>query len=221
MSKVTLGNTRVENTVFNDRLQLSRVRLGTSANTGVCGTGGDEWCVDITYGSTAASNIGNLSEQTMFARKPDNSFLSIKTAYQYDGVNRLTTTTETVLAGGASGNWSQTNHYDRWGNRWADATISQTDMTPLALNRIDTANNRVILAKLSLTGTQRAISFDFAGNMIAHPDLLSGGALKYDAENRLVSAGSTVYTYDGEGRRVKKFGTALTYFIRWFWPVSV
>ena len=91
MSQVTLGNTRVENSMFNDRLQLSRTRLGTSANTGVCGTGGDEWCVDIAYGSSAARNIGNLSEQTMFAKKPDGNFLSIKTAYQYDGVNCLAT----------------------------------------------------------------------------------------------------------------------------------
>ena len=101
---------------------------------------------------------------------------------------------------------------DRWGNRWADATIPQHDLTPATLDRIDPANNRVIWAK-PLNGAQRAITFDVAGNMIAHPDVLIGTALKYDAENRLVTAGPTTYVYDGEGRRVKKVGTTLTYFI--------
>jgi hypothetical protein len=46
-----------------------------------------------------------------------------------------------------------------------------------------------------------AANYDAAGNATSIPSL---GSYSYDAENRLLTAGGVTYTYDGDGRRIKK-----------------
>ena len=100
-------------------------------------------------------------------------------AFGYDSLNRLTTSNENSGA-----NWSQTNGYDRYGNRWIDLGGGNQSLYFTA------SNNRI-------TGS----SYDASGN------LLNDGthAYTYDAENKIAKVDNvSAYVYDGEGRRVRK-----------------
>lgn len=86
-----------------------------------------------------------------------------------------------------------------------ETRLPRNRLTPVYQGWIDAAKNQVLQAA---DGTVR---HDAAGNMNSHPNL---GALKYDAEGRQVGVGTTVYGYDGEGRRVKKtVSGAVTYYV--------
>src|SRR5260221_816187 len=53
---------------------------------------------------------------------------------------------------------------------------------------------------------------DSAGNLVLNTGCQTGSftpTYSYDAENRLISTGGVTYTYDGDGRRVKKFNGML------------
>src|SRR5436853_4889512 len=104
--------------------------------------------------------------------------LSYTQTFGYDSLNRLTTSNENGTS------WSQTNAYDRYGNRWIDLGGGNQSLY------FNTSNNRI-------TG----LSYDAAGN------LLNDGAhsYTYDAENKIAKVdGTSAYTYDGEGQRVRK-----------------
>jgi RHS repeat-associated protein len=95
-------------------------------------------------------------------------------------LNRLTTSSE---SGGA---WSQTNKYDRYGNRAIDLGGGNQSLYFNSANRI----------------TNAGYVYDAAGN------LTSDGiqSFAYDAENKIktVNGVSDVYRYDGDGNRVRK-----------------
>jgi hypothetical protein len=87
-------------------------------------------------------------------------------------LNRLETAQE-----GAS--WSQTNGYDRYGNRWIVGS-------GLTFN----SNNRMV-----------GYSYDASGNLLN--DGIS--SYSYDAEGHIKTVNAaTAYTYDGDGQRVRK-----------------
>jgi len=105
--------------------------------------------------------------------------LSYTQSFSYDSLNRLSTAQEN---NGAS--WSQTNGYDRYGNRWIDLGGGSQSLY------FDTSTNRIA-----------GWSYDAAGN------LLNDGihAYTFDAENKIKTVdGVTAYVYDGGGRRVRK-----------------
>jgi RHS repeat-associated protein len=94
-------------------------------------------------------------------------------------LNRLTTSNEN-----SGSSWSQTNAYDRYGNRWLDLGGGNQSLY------FNTTNNRI-------TGA----TYDSAGN------LLNDGfhSYTYDAENKIAKVDNvSAYTYDGEGQRVRK-----------------
>lgn len=107
--------------------------------------------------------------------------LAITQTYTYDSLNRLQSTVETSSGGGG---WTETEGYDRYGNRWLDLGGGVQSLS------FNTANNRI-------TGK----TYDPAGNLTADGTTSYG----YDAENHMISLNSaTGYSYDGEGRRVRK-----------------
>jgi RHS repeat-associated protein len=118
------------------------------------------------------------------------SRLSYTQSFNYDSLNRLASATETS---GGNTNWSQTNGYDRYGNRWIDlGGGNQSLYFTVSTNRI--------------TGG----SYDAAGN------LLNDGVhtYTYDAENRIKKVdGATAYVYDGAGQRVRKLVGENTRFV--------
>jgi len=126
--------------------------------------------------------------------------------YEYDSLNRLT------LAAESTG-WRQGYKYDRWGNRqidlnqtWGGPGNTQFDMNEVAnTNRIYAAGPT---SDTSLPMNQRQMRYDASGNL-TYDTWTGQGERVYDAENRMIqargiNAGWQYYTYDGDGRRVKR-----------------
>ena len=162
-----LGNNLWEHTDFNSRLQSTEIGLGSS--------GTDSSTLRLTYNYGTTNNNGNLQSVTYLG-----GGLSYTQSFGYDVLNRLTTSSE---SGGA---WSQTNKYDRYGNRAIDLGGGNQSLYFNSANQI----------------TNAGYAYDAAGN------LTSDGtqSFAYDAENKIkaVNGVSDVYRYDGDGNRVRK-----------------
>ncbi len=171
----TYGNSLVHAITYNNRLQANEIKLGTSAApTSV---------VDLVYNYGTTNNNGNVLSVAY-----NGGGLSYTQNFGYDSLNRLTTSNENS---GAS--WSQTNGYDRYGNRWIDLGGGIQSLY------FNASTNRI-----------SGWSYDNAGN------LLNDGAhsYTYDAENRIRTVDSvTAYTYDSEGQRVRKLVGENTRFV--------
>lgn len=104
--------------------------------------------------------------------------------------------------------WSQDFAYDRYGNR---LSVTDHNNTINSLS-IDSSNNRI---------NASGYEYDSVGNLIRSPREFDELFFFYDAENRLISVSFSNnindsfanYFYDGNGRRVKKFGFESTLFI--------
>ena len=142
------------------------------------------------YGTT--NNNGNILSQTITAPG-----FNVTQSYSYnDPMNRLTGISE-------SSGWSQTYGYDRYGNR--NAGYSSSPYMPLQVPTVSESNNRITAANYA---------YDNAGNLTQWPAAL--GTSLYDAENKMISfnGGAATYSYDGEGRRVRKaVGSTTTVFV--------
>jgi RHS repeat-associated protein len=179
LASETLGNILIHQVSYNTRLQTTDIKLGTSGNpTSV---------LNLTYSYGTTDNNGNLKSHVNTIGS-----LAITNAFSYDSLNRLSSATETSTAGGG---WTETNGYDRYGNRWIDLGGGNQSLT------FSTTTNRI---------TTSGYSYDSAGNLIA----AGGVSYGYDAENHLITFNSTTgYKYDGEGRRVRKLIGENTRFI--------
>ncbi|HBY62863.1 MAG TPA: hypothetical protein DEH78_23825, partial [Solibacterales bacterium] len=112
LKQLTLGNSLVESQSYNERLQMTGVTLGTRMALRL------SYCPGLF--STCSTNNGNVLRQEIEREKTGTGTLTLtlRQDYGYDPVNRFTSVSETVLAGGAPGNWSLTFGYDRYGNQW-------------------------------------------------------------------------------------------------------
>jgi RHS repeat-associated protein len=171
----TYGNSLIHSITYNNRLQPNEIKLGTSgAPTSIMG-------LVYNYGTT--NNNGNVQSLGY-----SGGGLSYTQTFGYDALNRLTTSQEN-----SGSNWSQTNAYDRYGNRWIDLGGGTQSLY------FNTSNNRI-------TGW----SYDNAGN------LLNDGyhSYSYDGENKISKVdGVSAYIYNGEGQRVRKLVGENTRFI--------
>jgi RHS repeat-associated protein len=188
-----LGNGLVQKAAFNSRLQPTEIALD----------GATSQLLSIQYrywplGAGPASNDGNVWEQKIWARTLSKPPVPITQVYGYDGLNRLRSASE-------AGGWSQEYRYDRWGNRVVLGYVPQPAFTPRDLaTHVDSRTNRLRVG---------SSAYDPAGNQTT--DAL-GRRVTYDAENRQTGFNtavgadglvhSTVYGYDGEGRRVLATG---------------
>jgi RHS repeat-associated protein len=181
-----LGNGLWEHTISNNRLQLTEIGLGTTQG------GIDRLKLNYDYGST--TNNGNLLSQTITV--PGYPALTIVQNYSYnDGLNRLTSAQETASQ---TVRWTQSYVYDRYGNRTSltntgsEAALLPTQSTPA----VTATTNRLV-----------GFSYDNAGNVLMDA---TSNEFEYDAENRQVSAGTSSYSYDGDGLRVRKVVNGVT-----------
>jgi RHS repeat-associated protein len=168
VSVMKLGNGLWEHTNFNNRLQPIEIGLGTSStSTSVVG---------LTYNYGTTNNNGNVLSASYAG-----GGLSYTQSFGYDSLNRLTTSSESGSA------WSQTNAYDRYGNRQIDYGGGNYNLT------FSSSTNRI---------TTSGYGYDSAGNLTNDP-LHSYG---FDAENKIKSVDGVtgVYSYDGDGNRVRK-----------------
>jgi RHS repeat-associated protein len=116
--------------------------------------------------------------------------------FTYDSLNRLLTaqstgTDCTVMQNGLTANWGNSYSYDPWGNLYAKTSSKCTSESFSA--QANTKNQLI------------GYPYDAAGN-IANP------GYTFDAEERLITAAGVTYTYDGDGRRVKKSSGKLYWF---------
>ena len=163
----TYGNGLIHAVTYNNRLQPNEIKLGTS--------GSPTSIVDLTYSYGTTTNNGNVQSIDY-----SGGGLSYTQSFGYDSLNRLTTSSESGSA------WSQTNAYDRYGNRQIDYGGGSYNLAfSLTTNRITTSG----------------YSYDSAGNLTND----TVHAYTFDAENRILKVDTvSAYTYDGEGQRVRK-----------------
>jgi RHS repeat-associated protein len=212
LRSLQFGNGWYETRSYNPRLQVGQVSLGSCAQTGgpnspACSS--DQWWLQNTYSGT--QNNGNILQQTIGLP----GGVQIPEAYRYDGANRLLVVAERSSNPGApycpdSGSrYCQGFQYDVWGNR---TVPSLTGMGPALLTptSYNSSNNQI-----SSSGS--GWGYDSRGNISNNP---AGQTFAYDSENRqvafctsdpagcpnLAGTGRTLYSYDGDGRRVQKSG---------------
>ena len=193
VSSLRLGNGKFETTQFNSRLQATQIGLGSSASSQ------NLLKLNYDYGTTA--NNGNVVSQTITVPTvwSNTGFTAVQT-YNYDSLNRLKEATEMI---GTIQTWKQTFLYDRYGNRNFDTTANRTTTIPTGC-AVAVCNPSVDPANNKLVGYQ----FDNSGNSKVDAN---GQVFIYDSENKQVevrnAAGAVVgqYSYDGDGKRVKKY----------------
>ncbi len=205
LTKFQLGNGRWENYSYNNRQQITQIGLGTTdAAT-------DFLKLEYSYTTpSTTNNNGSLREQkiTVPAVGSNSAFTAIQ-SYSYDDLNRLQSATETVSS---SQTWKQTFTYDRYGNRRFDTTGGKTTTLGICSSAdcnptISTNTNRI---------SQSGYTYDANGSLTVNA---AGERFGYDAENHqkefFVASNSgsiadATYSYDGEGRRIKKVSTTET-----------
>ncbi|MCA1632977.1 MAG: hypothetical protein LC802_04450 [Acidobacteria bacterium] len=200
VEEARLGNGLWEQTQYNQRLQPEWMKLGTAGGTS------DRWQLVYGYGPTAENN-GNVRQQTITVPAVGgiNGFNAVQ-SYTYDPLNRIETARETKDTASGAESWKQRFAYDHFGNRRidgnpADPSASQTTPALIGPNpTISPATNRI---------SSSGYGYDSAGNLTSTPSGDTFLSYDYDAENKQVAfrRGQTVeaeYTYDGDGRRVRK-----------------
>ncbi len=211
--KYAAGNNLIHAMTYNNRLQPSEIRLGTS------GTSDSIFKLSYIYGTVSSptdadgsiltgQNNGNVGR----IKYTIGGTLQYSQTYQYDGVNRLSYGVEHNNGTLSDPNraWYQTFAYDRWGNRGmtAASTSSNLNQGGNALGSSDFSSSTNRISKTGYT-------FDNAGNLTAEP---GSKTYSYDGENKMVTAMvsgvTSKYWYDADGRRVKKVvGSTATRFV--------
>lgn len=152
---------------YNQRLQPTSITLGSHLS------------LSYSYGTTA--NNGNIASTDYYG-----GGIYYSQSFTYDSLNRLSTAQEN-----SGTNWTQTNGYDRYGNRTVTAGLGQS----LSFY----SNNRVV-----------GLSYDNSGN-VTNDNVHS---YAFDAENKIVKLDNVAaYVYDAEGRRVRKLVGENTRFV--------
>jgi len=205
ITKMQLGNGHWETAAYNALQQLTQIGLGRLDNSQ------DLLKLEYKYNTTGnTDNNGSLLEQkiTVPAAGSTSGFTATQT-YVYDALNRLSSATETVSS---SQTWKQEFSYDRYGNRSfvtgsGHTTTLGSCLTNVCNPSISASTNRF---------TTSGYTYDANGSLTANA---AGERFAYDAENHQKSyfeasnSGSTpdaVYSYDGEGKRVKKISSTET-----------
>jgi len=203
VTSMELGNGEWESTIFNTRLQPTDIDLGTVQG------GSNLLNLHFDYGTT--QNNGNVQSQTITVPTVgiNTGFVAVQ-SYSYDSLNRLKDATENVTPnnGTASQSWKQEFSFDRYGNRNFVTGTGHTTTIPGGCSTaqcnpaVDSNNNRF--------SSGQNYSYDSAGNTTTDAQ---GRTFVYDAENKQTSVSDSggligQYWYDGDGKRVKKFGIA-------------
>jgi RHS repeat-associated protein len=184
-SSYKLGNNLYGQVTYNDTLQRTHVKLGTSV--------GDSsvFKLENFYTAPSIGNNGNLRKQIITAPG-----LSNTQEFTYDPYDRLEEAKEN-----SGGSWRQKFLYDRFGNKRIDTTVTTPGMVgtnPL----VDASTNRL-----------QGYGYDSAGNMVSDPqghayDYDANNLLS------VFDHGTAAYAYDGNDRRVKKtFLGVSTYYV--------
>ncbi len=201
---------------YNSRGQMAEILASTSGNDTTFNRGKivndySLQCGGVTCNAT--DNNGNLRKQTVFIPHDDQNSnpTSWYQQYDYDSLNRLQRVHE--YTGNTNFDWQQEYVYDRYGNRSINGNSNATWGNGINNNQAavvqNTTTNR-IYAPGETEQSHPLINYDAAGNQTQDTYSASAVLRLYDAENRMAKetqAGSYVageYSYDGDGRRVKR-----------------
>ena len=134
--------------------------------------------------------------------------------FTYDALNRLATA-QTQTAGVTIPNsncWGLTVGYDPWGNLLSSIITGPAGCAePLALNVLASSKNQMTTTADQQTG----YCYDAAGNLLLQATCPTSNpvyAYTYNAENQLTATAGLTYTYDGDGKRVKKSNGTLYWY---------
>jgi len=145
---------------------------------------------------------------------------SVTQGYTYDPLNRLTSIVLTsVVEGAPSASWSRNYYFDVYGNRAAQGNLVDVNIPQCANANDPSCTASDFLASNRLSATFAA--YDKAGNQthIKYPgNSTLDSTLTYNAANKQVefcantptacdtlpAAAKTIYSYDGQDKRVKK-----------------
>ena len=218
MSQEQLGTTTpiFNKWIYNSRGQLAEIREGlTPFNTtwergaiinyfsnncaGSCGGSGSP--------AAMTDNNGNLKKQQHWIPDANGIVTAVFTQiYEYDDLNRLQRTYD---GSPTQPTWQQRYVYDRFGNRTLEPASPSPGINNTQFDRNEAASTNRLYAPgdTSLSMAQRRMRYDAVGNLV-FDNYTGQGTRSYDAENRMIVAvgngQSQIYTYDGEGRRVKR-----------------
>lgn len=186
ISQLKIGSGKWETAQFNNRLQVTQLGLGTSA------TDTSLWKLNYDFGTT--DNNGNVKSQTITVP----SINPLVQTYSYDSVNRLKSVEEIQ---NNTQTFKQAFTYDRYGNRNFD-TANTTTLGTCPTNQcnpaFDVNTNRI---------TSSGYTYDLAGNIIADAQ---GRQFTFNGDNKQTQVKDSsnniigTYSYDGEGKRIKK-----------------
>lgn len=189
---------------YTTRGQLAEIRVGITPNNTDWERGALINHYSNNYGCWGAAciapdNNGNLMKQEIHIPSQTMKWQE----FNYDQLNRLNWVREVI---NGTDQWKQFFTYDRYGNRLIDTVNTWGSGIPKPGFTVNTANNH-----LGVPGGQSgAMSYDDAGNLTTDTYSAAAVVRAYDAENRMTSetqANSVVggsYSYDGDGRRVKR-----------------
>jgi RHS repeat-associated protein len=187
LASLTNGASLVSTYFYNTRLQPCRISVRTAgvspANCADATNVGN--VLDFSYGfNLGTANNGNV------ASIANNRATARSQSFTYDELNRIKTAqTQTTVQPHC---WGETFSYDVWGNL-------------LSIGGIQPTYNGCTQENLGVTATTKnqisGYTYDAAGNMTTNPGV---GTYTYDAENRMTATAGVTYTYDGDGKRVKK-----------------
>lgn len=154
---------------------------------------------------TGTDTNGNLQIQQHYVPNDDlmSSSSLMQQNYAYDGLNRITFVGEYINGSGATQSGAQNYSHDRWGNHTINATTWGTGINNKQFT-VDAATNRLGVP----SGQSGVMQYDAAGNLV-NDTYTSYGSRTFDGENRMLTAwdssgGQSIYTYDGNGRRVRR-----------------
>jgi RHS repeat-associated protein len=208
LKQLQWGNLLWQSATYNGRLQPQTMSLGTTSTTG------DLWQQTYDYGT---HNNGNIRSLQMAL--PNQA--TVRSDYLYDPVNRLTGAVEngnvaaTPLCGSVNGQWCQEYGYDHQGNR----SITRETGLGSASGVPSTFGSSAHPGEMDNRIADSGWAYDGRGNLIQRPGTSLSDKFLYDVEDRMIAVcastngscsdavmapGKTVYSYDAEGRRVRK-----------------
>jgi RHS repeat-associated protein len=199
---ISLFNSRFEPT----RIYSADINAPAASNTNPCPSPTQNGnLVDLSYNyvDTNGHNNGNVAAIT------NNVVTARSQNFTYDSLNRLSTAqTSSTYSTDTANCWAETYSYDPWGNLYKLGANTATQSAYVGCSQesgFDYSN--FISGKNQITYT--GFAYDAAGNIMTPP---GAGAVTYNAENQLVSAGGVTYEYDGDGNRVYKSNGTLYWY---------
>jgi RHS repeat-associated protein len=190
LSSLKNGSNLTFTSYFNKRLQPCRifVTTGTSNPTNCADLSTIGNIMDITYGF----NLGTGDNGNVMAIS-NNRDAARSQSFTYDNLNRIVSA-QTIATSGTKC-FGESFGYDAWSNMLSIGGVNgYSSCTQESLGLASGGKNQI-----------STDPYDAAGNAIT-------GGYSYDAENHLLTAGGVTYSYDGDGKRVKKSSGTLYWY---------